>query len=235
MGKLKPFGLLLGLAGNVAIGFALFHLMRTGSCGGYGMPACPDDLTPWVLALPVGIMVSVVSIFLGGGVWVFTGVFLAVGLGSMASSAFGDSGELEAFGWIFGGAFTVFGLLPLGLYLAARPVVAHKATAMASLVATGGRAVGTVTTVRDTGVTVDRFPVWYDRKDEELWAYGTDIEPTAAPEVQDLFDRATAPDPPRPATDTVDQLTKLNDLRMSGALTDEEFTAAKDRLLGVTP
>ena len=53
---------------------------------------------------------------------------------------------------------------------------------------------------------------------------------------------ATAPAPAsEPAVaasapvDTVGRLTKLNDLRLTGALTDEEFTAAKDRLLGVTP
>jgi hypothetical protein len=97
-----------------------------------------------------------------------------------------------------------------------------------ALVVSGGRGVGTVTGVHDTGLTVrgdprvqivmavepveggpalerrktvtvaraaiprvgDRFPVWYDRRDPSDWAFGTDVEAVAPPEVQDLFARA---------------------------------------------
>jgi hypothetical protein len=44
------------------------------------------------------------------------------------------------------------------------------------------------------------------------------------------------PPPPAPAPaaqpSMIDQLNQLNDLRQQGALTDEEFTAAKAKLLG---
>jgi hypothetical protein len=47
---------------------------------------------------------------------------------------------------------------------------------------------------------------------------------------------AAAPPPPPaaapPADDTIEQLTKLAGLRDAGALTDAEFTAAKQKLLG---
>lgn len=268
--KTKPFGLLLGLAGCTAVGLALFHLLEIGSCGGYGAPACPDDVTPWIIALPVGLTAAILSTFLGGWFFSFTGVFLAVGLGSMAAGAFGDGEDTRTFAWIFGGAFTFFGLLPVALWLWAKPAMSRKVEKVSKLVATGVRGIGTVTSVRDTGVTInddprvevtmrvepvdgsaavertktvvvsrvaipragDRFPVWFDRKDPELWGYGTDVEPSAPAEVQDLFERATRPEP---AADTADQLVKLNDLRMAGALTDEEFAAAKDRILSPAP
>ena len=130
--------------------------------------------------------------------------------------------------------------LPLGLVAALAVVYAgllavstRRATdrrtrrAMA-LVVSGGRGVGTVTGVHDTGLTVrgdprvqivmavepveggttlerrktvtvaraaiprvgDRFPVWYDRLDPSDWAFGTEVEPAAPPEVQELFARA---------------------------------------------
>ena len=46
---------------------------------------------------------------------------------------------------------------------------------------------------------------------------------------------AAAPPPPAaapPADDTIEQLTKLAGLRDAGVLTDAEFTAAKQKLLG---
>src|SRR4051794_27355370 len=110
MGKAKPLGLLLGLAGNVAIAWGLFHLIEIGSCGGAGQPSCPSDAWPYFVALPVGITVSVISIFLGGGVLGFAGVFIAVGLGSLAAGIWGDNDDIRTFAYVFGGAFVFFGM-----------------------------------------------------------------------------------------------------------------------------
>ena len=38
--------------------------------------------------------------------------------------------------------------------------------------------------------------------------------------------------PPAPGSSMIDQLNQLNELRQQGALTDEEFAAAKAKLLG---
>jgi uncharacterized protein DUF3592 len=97
----------------------------------------------------------------------------------------------------------------------------------------------------------DRYPVWYDRSDPTKWMYGSDMDPgVAPPDVQALFAAAqqqaafNAPvpapaAPPAPATDPLSEIARLNELRMQGALTDEEFQSAKDRLLaqlgGSTP
>jgi membrane protein implicated in regulation of membrane protease activity len=275
MGKTKPLGVLLGLAGNVMIAVSLFELIQTGSCGG-DLPPCPSESVPYFLLLPAGIVLSVVSVFLGGGAFAFGGTFLAVGLGSMAAAAFGDNDEVRGFGWAFGGGFVFFGVLPLVGTLALRPWMKGRVAKAQRLITHGAKGVGTVTEVRDTGVTInenprveihmrieptdgspafdaektvtvsrvaipragDRFPVWYDRSDPTTWAYGTDIEANAPADVRALFAQAAAAPPPGdvtfapPATaGPLGELSRLNDLRMKGALTDEEFQVAKDRLL----
>jgi hypothetical protein len=279
MGKTKPLGLLLGLAGNAAIAWGLFHLMEIGSCGDIGQPACPADAWPYFVALPLGIIVSVISIFLGGGALMFGGVFLAVGVGSIAAGNWGDNDESRTFAYIFGGAFAFFGLLPVLGGLALRPWTRAKVEKAERLVATGGRGVGTLLEVTDTGMTIndnprvhlrmrvepsdgtaaferektvtvsrvaipragDRFPVFYDREDPSSWGYGTEVEASAPADIKALFEAAAAagngaqPAPasaPAPAAPSpLDELSRLNDLRMKGALTDEEFQKAKDKLL----
>src|SRR3954452_8775936 len=139
MGKTKPLGLLLGLAGNLALAWGLFHLMEIGSCGDIGQPSCPSDAWPYFVALPLGIIVAVISVFLGGGVFSFAGVFIAVGVGSIAAGIWGDNDDMRTFAYIFGGAFLFFGLLPLVGGLALRPMAKAKAEKAERLVATGGR------------------------------------------------------------------------------------------------
>ena len=88
----------------------------------------------------------------------------------------------------------------------------------------------------------DRFPVWFDPEDRSRWAFGTDIDPaTAPPKVRALFAKAAqrpqpmlappAPTAAAPDDDPYEKIAKLNDLRMKGAITDEEFQATKDRIL----
>ena len=111
MGRLKLRGVLIGLMGNAAIAWSLFHLLQIGSCGGAGVPACPADAWPYFVALPVGILVSVLGIFMGGGAIAFCGV---------CSSPFAwarwprprrrGGGESDLRGG--SGCFTFFGLAP---------------------------------------------------------------------------------------------------------------------------
>jgi hypothetical protein len=273
-GKLRPIGLVMGLVGCFWFGWGLYHLMEIGSCGG-DAPPCPDDSWPYFLAMPGGIILSVVSIFLGSGFVGFTGIFVAVGLSSVLSAAVGDA-EDETFAYVFGGLFLFFGLLPLAFI----PFAKRKMVRAAQLVEQGSEAIGTVLEVRDTGVTIndnprvklrmrieprdgsapfeaekaitvsrvaipragDRFPVWFDAADRSRWAFGTDVQANASPKVRALFAAAAqgkplAPQPPAPPAapapqeDPIARIAQLNELRMKGALTDEEFQAAKDRLL----
>ncbi|MEA3018251.1 MAG: hypothetical protein QOI38_2973 [Sphingomonadales bacterium] len=274
MGATSWRGLVVGLIGNVLIGVSLFHLIQVGSCGNGYDGACPSSLTPYFIALPVGILTSVAGIFMGGGVIAFCGVFVSIGLGALAAGWFGD-GKTGAF-YIFGGMFAFFGLLPLLLGAGLRRIGAGKEAQAMRLVATGAQGVGTVTHVQDTGITIndnprvevtmrvqpvdggaplerrktvtvsrvaiprvaDRFPVWYDRADAGLWAFGVDMEPHAPPEVKALFARAGRGEPAAPAAaaepdrpSPLEELERLNELRKVGAVTNAEYENAKAVLL----
>ena len=62
------------------------------------------------------------------------------------------------------------------------------------------------------------------RRQANRWAQQ---EPQQAPAYQE-----PPPQPPAPASDPIEQLTKLGQLRDSGVLTEEEFAAQKAKLLG---
>ncbi|HYG29046.1 MAG TPA: DUF3592 domain-containing protein [Allosphingosinicella sp.] len=266
-------GLIVGLIGNLLIGVSLYHLIQVGNCGGGYNADCPSSLTPYFIALPVGILTSVAGIFMGGGIVAFCGVFVSIGLGALAAGWFG-AGKMGAFPYIFGGLFAFFGLLPLLLGAGLRRIGAGKEAQAMRLVATGGQGVGTVTHVEDTGITIndnprvtvtmkvepvdgtaplertktvtvsrvaiprigDRFPVWYDREDPSLWAYGVDMEAGAPADVKALFARAArtgteAPNEPASGPSPLEELQRLNELRKVGAVTDREYDTAKALLL----
>jgi len=274
-GKLKLRGVLIGLAGNVLVGLALYHLLQTGSCGGARAPECPAEIVPWIAALPIGILVSILGIFMGGGAVSFAGIFLALGLGAIAAAAFGTGkGEMASFGWWFGGMFLLFGLAPLVIGAILRPLAAAKQAKAMELIATGRHGVGTITEVRDTGITInnnprveivmridpadggpplertktatvsrvavptagERFPVWYDPADPDDWVFGVEMEADAPPEVKAAFARAAAAAPENSAGEErgpspLDEIARLNELRLAGAVTEREFADAKAVLL----
>lgn len=161
MGPLRPLGVLLGLAACVAVGVSIHFLIMTGSCGG-DAPACPTDIGPYMLLLPAGIVGAVIAIFLGGGAVVFSGLFVAVGLGALSTLLplhGGKSGSEDPwFAILFGGIFTLSGLgtglLPLGLGLLGK----RKADDAAWLIANGRQGIGRIASVQDTGVTVNDNP-----------------------------------------------------------------------------
>jgi hypothetical protein len=87
----------------------------------------------------------------------------------------------------------------------------------------------------------DRYPVWFDPEDHDTFAFGTAMTSDAAPGVRRLFALAgqaagpTLPPPETPAPpadpDPFAKLARLNELRLAGALTDEEFAVQKQLLL----
>lgn len=86
----------------------------------------------------------------------------------------------------------------------------------------------------------DRYPVWFDRSDPQRWAFATSIEPEAAPGVRRLWDlakRATRPTvpppalPAAPAGNVVSELGRLNEMRLSGAISDADFAQQTAALL----
>ena len=157
MGGLKPVGLVVGLLGNALVAYAIFSILSATGCTG-SVSTCNGAVFQSVWALPVGIILSVVGIFIGGGFIAFTGLFLGIGLGSIAAAAFTDMGMMQSFGWMFGGGFVFFGLLPLLLMMGGRKVAERKQADAMELIRTGVKGVGTITDVRDTGITINDNP-----------------------------------------------------------------------------
>ena len=258
--KPKRSGILLGLMANVAFGWGMYHVMGFGgSCGAQSTP-CPDDTGPHFFALQLGLVASIVAMFLGGGGLVFLSTFTAVGIASILRGLNGGAGPEgdTTFAFAFGGVF----LLPLLLAVVFIPFARRQARSAERLASEGRKATGTVTAVHDTGVTVnndprvrltlsiqpedgsaafdgektmivsrlgiprvgDRYPVFYDPAQPSRFELDTGSAATT-----DLA-AATAP-----AQEWVSELGKRNDLRLSGALTDEEFNRSNDRLLASGP
>ena len=284
--KPKPLGFAMALVGNLLFGWGLYNLMAIGSCGGHYAP-CPADSWPFFLAVPVGILLSVIAIFAGGGPLAFLSIFTTVGVTSLLQGfnggVPGEGGDV--FSFVFGGIFMLPLVFSLWLVVAGR----RKLRKAERLVTDGKRGVATVTDVHDTGVTVNgnprvkltlriepedggpafqrhktivasridiprpgrTYPAWYYPDDPKATGLGTDLEPGAPPDIRTLFQkaaRAQAAPPPAPVPevqgtithvparqDWVSELGRLNDLRLQGALTDEEFSRAKEKLLAGSP
>lgn len=87
-----------------------------------------------------------------------------------------------------------------------------------------------------------RYPAWYDPADPSTFMLVTKVDDSAPPQVRALYAKATAAGPPAGAdghtpavaapADPLDRLAKLNELRLAGALTEEEFATEKAKLLG---
>ena len=253
--KRRHIGIATGLLGNFMFGWGLYHLLGIGSCGGE-YPPCPSSAWPYFVTVPVGMIVSILSIFAGGG-FLFLTTFGSVGVASILRGINGGVGPEHdtTFAYVFGGFF----LLPLLLPFLFVPWARRRARQAERLVAEGRKGIATVTAVRDTGLTVnndprveltlsiepedggaafeasrkmivsrleiprvgDRYDVSYDPEDRTRF----ELRPAAEP----------APAAQPAAQEWVTELGMLNDLRLSGALSDEEFSRAKDRLLAGSP
>lgn len=261
--KRQHAGIAVGLLGNFMFGWGLYHVMGIGSCGGVH-PECPSASWPYFVAMPAGIIVSICSIFVGGPI-IFATTFATVGIASILrgiNGGVGGDGD-TTFPFVFGAFFLLPALLPILLIPFTRRsrrrakrlmTEGRKATATVTAVSDTGVTINddprvelTLSIQPDDGgaafeatrkLTVsrleiprpgDRYPVFYDPAEPARFQMGS---------------LPLAPLPPSPAADAtpqptetewVSELGRLNDLRLSGALTDEEFTRAKDRLLSGSP
>jgi hypothetical protein len=283
MSPKRTIGLAVGLLAAAATAWAIYQTALATNCGAGTDITCPPDWNRYLLTAGVG--VGIVASFLGGSV-VFRALMLALGLGALAGGL-RIEGDARPTMLIIGGVFTGMVFLPLLLSLRVRA----RGRQAQHLLDHGTRAIGTIVSVEDTGVTVNknpkvemtfeitpidgsapfrgtksalmsrldlpypgrRFPVWFDPQDRTKFAIGTQLDDSASPENKQLFALAEQGNPPRPgntpaatapaadstltataaAPPTVaEQLTQLNDLRLAGALTEEEFAQQKAKLLG---
>jgi hypothetical protein len=271
-------GMVVSVAGSLAVGWGLRHLLLIGDCGGPGLPDCPAGATPYFLAVTIGLAAAIIGGIVTRSPATFL-VFPAVGAGALWA-AVDLTGPARTTALILGGVFLGLVLLPLGVVVRAR----QKAKVAVNLITSGRAAIGTITDIEDTGITVNRnpqvtmtfriepddgstpfegrkttvisrvdlprrgqrHPVWYDPADRTKFVVVTKVEPSAPAHVRRMFDKVAATAPASPdapvdgpadgpvAGDPLDRLAKLNELRLAGALTDEEFDAEKAKLLGST-
>lgn len=156
-------GLAVGLSGAALLGWALFTAFTSAGClasaAASGSEGCAADPPAWIAAaIPAGIVLAMIGIFMGGGGIVFSALFLAVGLSALVPTILGMMPDMALFGWLFGGIFFVCGLLPLFGGLALRRLGAGKQAMAMELMRSGTTAVGTIVEVRDTGMTINDDP-----------------------------------------------------------------------------
>jgi hypothetical protein len=163
MGGKGRIGLLVGLVGAGLMGWALFTMFTSPEClasaaasGSQGCSSNPG--TPVALGMAGGIILATIGMLMGGGLLVFSALFLAIGLAALVPTWLGLMPDMQVFGWLFGGIFLVCGLLPLLGGLLAGRMGANKQAMAAELMVTGVKAVGTIVEVTDTGMTINENP-----------------------------------------------------------------------------
>ncbi|MEA2124658.1 MAG: hypothetical protein QOI80_1440, partial [Solirubrobacteraceae bacterium] len=94
----------------------------------------------------------------GGGALVFLGIFLSVGIGALVAGFSSEDSNTQSFAKVFGGIFVAVPLFLIVIGLGAMRGGRSKLAKAQGLVATGARGVGTITTVADTGMTINDNP-----------------------------------------------------------------------------
>lgn len=168
-------GLALAGVSVVLLDNGLFHLVRTGNCGSsstyISYRPCPPGTAGHILSLIGGIFGGLIGIGLyaargksggtastvGLGVIMWSLLFVTIA-GSVAYAAYGpgnkNSSGAKTTAVILGVIFVPMGLAPLPFALAGR----RKSQQLVQLTAHGKQASGVITSVDDTGITVNDNP-----------------------------------------------------------------------------
>src|SRR5436305_13172854 len=158
-GKLRPIGLIVGLAGAGLTFYALFSLFGSVGCiARFDAGGCAAPLVSPTLVLPLGIILAVAGMLIGPRMLVFASLFEAIGLAALAAGALGLMPMMSSFPWIFGIMFCLGGLVPLFVGGAMRRAGAAKQAMAMELMRSGTRGIGTIVEVSDTGVSINNNP-----------------------------------------------------------------------------
>jgi membrane protein implicated in regulation of membrane protease activity len=158
-GTLRPIGLLVGLVGAGLTFYALFSLFGTLRCiASLDGSLCTEPLVPPTMLLPLGIVLCVAGMLMGGGMLVFSALFEAIGLAALVAGALGFMPMMSSFPWIFGTMFCLGGLVPLLVGRAMGRAAASKQAMAMELMRSGTRGIGTIVEVSDTGVSINNNP-----------------------------------------------------------------------------
>lgn len=243
-------GVAIVLFASVLVAVGIHHIIQTGTCSSTGyspnygpVPYCPAGTGAWIGFLVGGIFLTLI----GAGI-AMTGVglsigplFVAIGVGSI-TVAFdkGNGSGQTAFAAIFGGFFLLFGAIPCLFLISGAIKALRRPSSSPSAVGGGTSGRPTMNTVAPTvgnasAVTAfgtpdaaSAFGATKSEPDAILGAYTAGGQPpSVASQVPPASPLRAAPQ----SGDVMDKIAKLADLHTRGALTDDEFTREKAKLL----
>ena len=243
-------GLALIAVSTIAICWAIYNLVRIGTCASGGpyviANQCPPGTGTKVFALVGGIfglLIGAAVSPLRGSAGVAWGLgFTMIGVGALVAAigpAHPPGGDaLTIFGWVFGGFMILLGVLGLvGGLLLSRGVEVAQSKFVEMAGSGGSVSFSSTPVVSVEGGTLTKEQA--ERVGDSLRAVGMG---ELAGFVEDAMEgqataagstaAAGAASPAGSADDFTDELAKLAELHSSGALTDAEFQRAKARLLG---
>jgi Short C-terminal domain len=220
------------------------------------VPHCPKGTGWWILFIIGGVFLAVIGGLLSAGstaVLIIPAIFGGIGIGALTVAFQGHpSSSTKTFALIFGGAFAVTALIPplfivfgairkLGRSARAPSPLGTRAPRPASAFGgagqpdailgayaagstAGGSALGGPTVAGPTVATPPAAP-------------GSLFAPPSTAFASASSSSASSPSTPsaharRPAEDAIDKIARLAELHKSGALTDDEFSREKAKLLG---
>lgn len=238
-------GLALIAVAGLAICWAIYALVRIGTCASGGpyviAQPCPPGTGTKVVALIGGIFGLLIGSAvspLRGSAGVAWGLgFTLIGVGALVAAvgpAHPPGGiGLTIFGWAFGGFMILLGILGLvgGLLLSRGAQMAQAK--FVEMTSPGGVSFSSspMVSVEGGSLTAEQA----ERVGDSLRAVGMGELAGFVQEAVESQGGAAPSTPAAPsptADDLTDELAKLADLHASGALTDAEFQRAKERLLG---
>ncbi len=226
-------GVALLLFCSVLLGVGMHHLIATGTCSSTGysanygpVPHCPSGTGWWFAFLFVGIIGCLIGAMMAGnGGLIFAGIFGAIGFGALSLLLDSNAASsTQVFAAVFGGAFAIVGTI-------------------AAVVIVGGALRDAAHELRPQEVRIGKT------KTSSRGA----APPSPAPAATSMG--VPSPAPAASATvatpmltplnllpgmqaargaatgNAVEELSKLAELHAQGGLTDQEFAAAKAKLL----
>jgi hypothetical protein len=196
----------LGVAGVALPGWAMFHLIRQGSCGDVGQAACPDEVGVWILSLvgavtvlcPAAIFIAgrdrvTGRVLLLGPIMVLTTLSFVAGIVVSLVGASADPGT-QWIGYVLGGiAVLIFVRVAIWLVRSVRsaiPQLTAHPTSAAEM--------------------------------QQLATAVSQVQATRAPKAA----KAPKPDP-----DLAARLRKLDELHGAGVIDDAEHRRRRDEIL----
>jgi hypothetical protein len=199
----------LGVAGVALPGWAMFHLIRQGSCGDVGQAACPDEVGLWILSLvgavtvlcPAAIFIAgrdrvTGRVLLLGPIMVLTTLSFVAGIVVSLVGASADPGT-QWIGYVLGAiAVLIFVRVAIWLVRSVRSAMPHL-------------------TAHPTSAA----------EMQQLATALSQVQATRAPKV------AKPAKAPKPDPDLAARLRKLDELHAAGVIDDAEHRRRRDEIL----